>query len=237
MEIAMSRINRLILMIFSSVCFMSVGCAEGPFGGFAAVNPWMHKKWAEDEKFGPTFHRRLADLRGLRSGAARLEPAKKEEIAADMIRLLATEPNPVLRGEMVTVLGELGIPSVLPGLQTALNDTDRDVRIAACRAWGKAGNEAIPVLSELLERETEVDVRLAVIQELGRFPHEAAVTALGRALDDNDPAVQHLAVQSLKQSTGKELGDSVPAWRDYVQGREPQAPTSPSIVERITNWF
>lgn len=226
------------LITVAAVCLISVGCVEGPFGGFATVNPFIQRQWADDEKFGPTFHRRLADLQGLRSSAARLDPQKKEEIARDLAQLFSTESNPVLRAEMATIMGELGTPSILSALRMAIADADEDVRIAACRAWGKFSvNEALPVLTELMERETDVDVRLAAIAELGRYPGQAAVAILGHALDDNDPAVQHLAVQALKTSTGRDFGDSVPAWRDYVQGREPQMPRAPSLVERMTNWF
>lgn len=216
----------------------TAGCVEGPFGGMGRLNPLLRKKWEEDERFGPTFHRRLADLQGVRSSAAWLAPEKKQEIANDMARLFAAETNPVLRTEMVGILGELGIPSAFETMRLAVADADEDVRIAACHAWGKLGaNEAVPVLKELMEREADVDVRLAAIGELGHYPEQGALEILGQALDDNDPAVQYLAVQSLKTSTGRDFGDSVPAWREFVQGREPQAPPAPSIVERITHWF
>lgn len=220
-----------------SVWMLFPGCAEGPFGGLAPINPWMQKNFAADERYGPTFHRRLSDLRALRSAAGKLDAAKKAELAADLTRQLAAESNPVLRAEMVSVLGEIADASAAPGLTAALADPDKDVRINACRAWAKAGPAAIPLYTDLLAKEADVDVRLAAIRELGQFQDPAAVQALGQALEDNDPAVQHLAVQSLKTSTGRDLGDSVPAWRDFVQGREPQTPSGPSLVERITNLF
>ena len=233
----MACFSRLAVLLLLLQCALITGCADGPFGGFASVNPWIKSKWAEDEKFGPTFHRRLADLRALRGSAARLEGAKKEQIASEMARLLVSEQNPVIRSEMTGVLGEIGLPQAAPGLYVAVKDTDKDVRIAACQAWGRIGQASVPVLAELIDLESDVDVRLAAIRELGKFQDPVAVAALGKSLDDNDPAVQHLAVQSLKASTGRDLGDSVPAWRDFVQGREPQLPPSPSIVERINRWF
>jgi HEAT repeat protein len=139
---------------------------------------------------------------------------------------------------MAAILGELGTPSAAPTLQAAISDPDKDVRIAACCAWGKfSAQAAIPVFTGMMEREPDVDVRLAAIAELGRFPDQPAIAVLATALDDNDPAVQHLAVQSLKTSTGRDFGNSVPAWRDYVQGREPTPPSSPSLVQRMASWF
>lgn len=224
--------------LLSGVVFLCAGCVEGPFGGFPKMNPYLQRKWAEDEKFGPTFHRRLSDLQGVRDSAAQLDPQKKEQLANSISQEFSTETNSVLRAEMVGIFGELATPSVMPALQAAVQDADEDVRIAACHAWTKLGaNAALPVLTELMQRETDVDVRLAAIAELGKFQDPNAVSLLGEALDDNDPAVQHLAVQSLKTSTGRDFGESVPAWRDYVQGREPRIPPAPSFVERFYRWF
>lgn len=229
---------RQILCVVLALAGLVSGCVDGPFGGLPAINPWVQKDWARDERFGPTFYRRLTDLQGLRATVAKLDPPKKEEIVGDMARLLPREPNPVLRAEIVGVLGEAGIPTAIPSLETALGDSDKDVRISACRALAKTGGgTAVPILSGLMESETDVDVRLAAIRELGRFQDPAAVAALGRALDDENPAVQHLAVQSLKTASGRDYGDSVPAWREFVQGREPQVPAGPSLVERVTNLF
>jgi HEAT repeat protein len=226
------------LAVVALLCMTNAGCVDGPFGGFAAINPYIQRQWAEDEKFGPTFHRRFADLRGLKSSARRLEAQKREEIAADMTRLITTETNPVLRAEMVGIMGELGTVSTIPGLQTATSDPDKDVRIAACRAWSSLGPQnALPALTEVLDRETDVDVRLAALGELGQFQDPAAIAVLGKALDDHDPAIQQLAVESLKTATGRDYGNNVPAWRDFVQGQEPQLPKAPSLVKRLKNWF
>jgi HEAT repeat protein len=225
-------------LLFSALCLLATGCVDGPFGGLPAINPYLQHQWAKDEQFGPTFHRRLADFRGLRESAARLDLMKKELLANDLNRVLVTETNPVLRAEITGVLGELAIPATIEGLQAAVADTDKDVRIAACRAWSKLGpTQAIPVLTQMMDRESDVDVRLAIITELGRFQDQTVTAALGRALDDGDPAIQFLAVQSLKSSTGRDYGDSVPAWRDFVQGREPQPSRAPSLVQRMTSWF
>ena len=45
--------------------------------------------------------------------------------------------------------------------------------------------------------------------------------ALGEALADADPAMQYRAVLSLKQATGKDLGNSVDRWQQYVKGEQP----------------
>jgi hypothetical protein len=52
------------------------------------------------------------------------------------------------------------------------------------------------------------------------------------ALDDNDPA-SSFAVWLLKTATGRDYGDSV--LRDYIDGRDPAAPTQP--CPRVFDWF
>lgn len=167
-----------------------------------------------------------------------MSPEQKEKISADMAELVRGEPNPVLRAEAVSVVGELGILSGLPTLGAATQDADTDVRVAACRAWGRTGgNHGLAALVDIVQRDEDVDVRLAALTELAQFREQAAIEALGIALDDLDPAIQHRAVQSLKRATGLDYGDSVPRWREYVQGRQPEPAAPTSLVERLTNWL
>ena len=81
----------------------------------------------------------------------------------------------------------------------------------------------------------DADVRLAAAKALGETKNREAVAALGEALDDSDPAMQYRAVLSLKQVTGKDLGNDVNRWQQYVKG-EPPEPT-PSLAERIRRLF
>jgi HEAT repeat protein len=80
-----------------------------------------------------------------------------------------------------------------------------------------------------------MDVRLAAARALGETRSPAAVPALGEALSDTNPAMQYRAVQSLKMTTGQDLGDKVDRWQRYVKG-EPTGPP-PSLAERLGNMF
>ncbi|MFV1968017.1 MAG: HEAT repeat domain-containing protein [Pirellulaceae bacterium] len=214
------------------------GCADGPFAELAAWNPWIRREWLEDEDYAPTFHKRLAELRSLQASAAGLTPADQERFAQQALDLVATDPNPLLRAEAVRTLSRLPTPTVLPGLRIAARDADEQVRVAACQAWGQRGDaEALEALADILRRDEDLDVRIAATQELGRFRDPPAVSALGLALNDTDPALQYGAVESLKSSTGRDFGDSVPAWRDYVAGGTPEPARSPSVVERLRHFF
>ncbi|MBI2481698.1 MAG: HEAT repeat domain-containing protein, partial [Planctomycetia bacterium] len=117
---------------------------------------------------------------------------------------------------------------------------DAGVRIAACRAWGRRGGpEALDVLARTVSNDSDLDVRLAATTQLAKFQDRQSLEALAVALNDKDPALQHRAVQSLKSVSGRDYGDSVPAWRDYVEGRSPVLPEPPSIAERLRSltWF
>jgi len=218
--------------------FLLSGCADGPFAELAGWNPWLRREWREDEEYAPTFHQRLADLRAIQSNASRLSPAEQDRFVGEMLQLARNDPNPLLRAESVRTLSRFATPTVLPGLRLASRDENVYVRIAACEAWGQRGDmEALEALADIIRREEKLDVRIAATHQLGRFQDPAAISALGLALNDSDPALQYRAVQSLKSSTGRDFGDSVPAWRDYVAGRNPEPGRSPSVVERLSNFF
>ena len=59
------------------------------------------------------------------------------------------------------------------------------------------------------------------------------MTALVVALDDRDPALQYVGIQSMKSITGKDYGGDVESWRLVATGGDPPAPKAPSIAERI----
>jgi HEAT repeat protein len=91
-------------------------------------------------------------------------------------------------------------------------------------------------LAEALRNDVDGDVRLAAAGALGETKNPAAVAPLGEALADPDPAMQYRAVLSLKQTAGKDLGNSVERWQQYVKGELPAEPT-PSLADRFRRLF
>ena len=88
----------------------------------------------------------------------------------------------------------------------------------------------------MLRADVNPDVRLAAAKALGETKSPEAVPALGEALTDTDPAMQYRAVLSLQKVTGKDLGNDVGRWQQYVKGQQPTA-TSPSLAERFLRLF
>lgn len=195
-------------------------------------------QWEEDEKYGPTFHARLEELTSLREGAELLNQAEQAKVAQQLNQALADDPSPLYRAEVVRVLGALPTPVAEEGLRRAIEDDKSTVRIAACRAWAdRGGQEALQILSRVVGSDENLDVRIAATRGLANFSDPAAVRALGLALDDPDPALQHRAVQSLKEVTDKDFGNSIPEWRNFVRGEPVHRPEPPSIAETLRNLF
>ena len=73
---------------------------------------------------------------------------------------------------------------------------------------------------------------LTAAKALGGMKSPEAIQALTVALEDRDPAMQYVGVQSMKSITGKDYGPSVEAWRHVAAGQTPPPPQTPSIAER-----
>jgi HEAT repeat protein len=199
---------------------------------------WHQKQWMDDENYGPTMYRRLDELAAIRSNAEDLSEVEQERTARELMRPLSEDPSPLYRAQVVRTLGSLSTPVATDGLRLALQDDDSQVRIQACRAWTRHGGpEAVNALSHVLRTDADLDVRMAATRQLAEFRDPTAVSTLGLALDDADPAIQFRAMQSLKSITGKDFGNNVPAWRQYVKDGTYQPSDTPSIADRVREFF
>ncbi|MEX2173928.1 MAG: HEAT repeat domain-containing protein [Pirellulaceae bacterium] len=215
------------------------GCADGPVPEMRSLNPWVRKQWAEDEQFGPTYHRKVADLAALRSSAASLSPADQERIAQELAVRVKIETSPTMRVELVRALGELPTESARTALTESLSDENPKVRVVACKGLGqRPAAGTLETLGSVVASDTDLDVRIAAARELGKFKDPAAAQALRVALDENDAALQSVAMESLRGITGHaEYANSVPAWRDFLDGGNPAAPPTPSLAESLQKYW
>jgi hypothetical protein len=83
--------------------------------------------------------------------------------ATTLIRALVDGEQPALRAAAAEALGEIGVPTAVPALVTALGDEDRDVRTSAAAALGQVSDtSAVPALAAALgSGQHEVDRALA----------------------------------------------------------------------------
>lgn len=218
---------------------MLAGCQDGPIPENRILNPWARKQWEEDEKFGPTYYKRVEELAAIRARAAGLPEEERERLAQEVADVYGLEPSGAMRCELIRTLGYLPAAAAQPALEAALTDEDRDVRIAACQSWSRVqGEGALAALAKAAEEDEDKDVRLAAVRGLGQFPADEAKLALGKALEDNDPALQKVAIDSLKRTTGEDYGMSVPAWKEYLAGGNPTKPPGPTLAERLSwPWY
>jgi HEAT repeat protein len=94
----------------------------------------------------------------------------------------------------------------------------------------------VSLLAARFDSDASIDVRLKALKELGKLRDESAVPVLARALENADPAVQYRAVASLKEVSGRDLGDDVNLWRTWAA--DPKAPgTEWTIAEGFRRLY
>lgn len=181
---------------------------------------------------------RVAQIRQLALQAANADPQEQQRVAAQLAEAIRNEDDPMIRMEIVRAMGTVDAPLADRVLRAAVEDPSPEVRITAAEVWGRCGGkDAVEVLGQLLGSDLDIDVRLAAVRALGQIAEPSAVAVLGRVLDDPDPALQYRAVQSLKELTGKDLGNDVGRWQQYVRGELPADALRPSLAERLRQWF
>lgn len=181
---------------------------------------------------------KIAQLKKISAQASGCDAQTKQKIVGQLVTSIRSETDALIRAETIRTLGNYPDSSADSVLKAALNDPDADVRIAACEAWGKRGNaQAAELLAQSLSSDTSLDVRLAATRALGKTKNQQAVKALGDALSDTDPAMQYRAVLSLKEATGKDFGNSVDKWQQYVQDLKNSSGQTESMAERGNKVF
>jgi HEAT repeat protein len=215
-------------------CFLAPGAAGCTNCG-GLCNGWpFPKRVASDLPDVPSPAERIAALRELADEARRTPVEQKHQIARQLAEAIRTEEDPLIREEIIRTLGVYPGPGSDAVLRSALEDPEPEVRAVACEAWGARGDEeAVALLSGVLDGDLDTDVRLAAARALGQSRNSAAVAALGRGLEDKDPAIQYRCVLSLERVTGKDLGNDVNHWRQYVAGELPRSAAGASLAERL----
>ncbi|HEX3871112.1 MAG TPA: HEAT repeat domain-containing protein [Pirellulales bacterium] len=213
------------------------GCAQGPSWKMSDLS-WFNKKKKETEELGPKIAApadRVKAMQELAEKSKEMSQEEKERHAIELARGIQHEEDAILRQQVLRTLAVLPCPVTTAVLTAAVSDTDADVRVVCCDAWAHHGGpDAVKVLCGVLNSDTDLDVRLAAARALGVVGDKAAIETLGTALDDKDPAMQHRVIVSLHKITGKDFGDNVNTWRDYVHGGTPE---ELSVAEKLKRYF
>jgi hypothetical protein len=189
-------------------------------GGCAGWRPWKtNDKLAQvEEKYGPsadTRIKRLAERAKAVSASAAEQP--RIEFTQELVGMMLAEHDPRVRCSILTTAAAYDTAAATAICKGALEDPDDRVRTEACRVWGKrGGDEAVELLATRFRTDPELDVRLEALRRLGTLKDKDAIPVLARALEDGDPAVQYRAVASLKEVSGRDLGNDVNVWREWA---------------------
>ena len=221
--------------IRTSACVAIAAAAVGCANWRAKLDP--AKVAAEREKYGATADQRIEELAAAAARANRGSPAEQADYTHGLSKQLLAEHDPRVRAAMLAVAADFDTPAAVAICRGALEDPEPRVRMAACEAWRKRGGpEAVSLLGARVSADADIDVRLKAVRELGALEDKAAVPALARALEDPDPAIQFRAVTSLKQVSGRDLGDDVNAWRAWAADPNAEG-TEWSIAEEFRKLF
>jgi HEAT repeat protein len=207
----------------SSVSLCRVVClailATSMATGCASWSPWKRQEKAarDQEKYGFTADTRIKKL-AERSKVAKSGPEQGQlEFTQDLVRMMLEEHDPRVRGKILETAAEYDTASATAICKGAMQDPSDTVRIKACDVWAKRGGEdAVQLLATRFQTDADLDVRLRALKMLGELKDKQAIPVLARALEDSDPAVQYRAVASLKEVSGRDLGNDVNVWREWA---------------------
>ena len=207
--------------------------------GCASWSPWNHReKSARDqEKYGFTADTRIKKL-AERSKTVKSESNQNQlDFTQDLVRMMLEEHDPRVRSKILETASEYDTAAATAICTGAMQDPNEMVRIRACDVWAKRGGaEAVQLLATRFQTDADLDVRLRALKMLGELKDKQAIPVLARALEDGDPAVQYRAVASLKQVSGRDLGNDVNAWREWAA--DPEAHKAEwSIAEGFRRLF
>ncbi|MEX0643651.1 MAG: HEAT repeat domain-containing protein [Pirellulales bacterium] len=193
--------------------------------------------WPFSESDRTTYHTPAMRVDAVRQFAQRsthVDSLEQQKLTDQLARQIQIEPDPLVRLAVVETIAEFRTPLSQEVLEAGLSDDDEAVRIACCQALGGRGDAAsVPKLAAMLRSDQDMDVRLAATAALGKIKSPESMQALVAALDDRDPAMQYVGVQSMKSVTGKDYGPNVEAWRQVATGGTSLPPEVPSIARRI----
>ena len=223
----MIRHNIAIIFAFITIGLLT-GCAEGPLWRMGKYTPWAQNQWAEEEQIANTLFAQKKDITAKVDAAVGAPVEQQQEVAFELSEIASRNSILLLRLHAVSQLGRLKCPAAADALANAAQDSNFDVRLAAIKAFEKLpASTAIPNLQQLVDSDTNIDVRLAATRALGNFSGPRAVSAIGLALNDSDPALQLRAAESLQAITGQSFGRDIPAWQQYVS----QLPSDGGVAE------
>lgn len=200
-----------------------VGCGDTDKGGqdFDAIIPTLLEKVS-----GPNPELTAAELFDTTTPDARryaIEQLSRKKwglqgVYLKAYRVLATDPDDMVRAQAVAACGKSKDPSVADVVISGTRDKATVVRIAATQAlvdWKLPAS--VDSLLDRLKIDPEAQVRVNCAKSLSGYPDPKVYRALIDAMDDQDVAVIHFAWNSLKHTAHVEMPKDSKIWLNWYQ--------------------
>lgn len=195
-----------------------------------------YRGWPYPEHDRTSFHTpsmRIDTINQFASRSDGTDSQEQRDYTDQLARQIQIEPDPIVRQAIIRATAEFRTPLAYQIVEAGLRDESTYVRTATCEALGKrAEARSVAALGRAVREDEDQDVRLAAVEALGKIKDPSAMSAVAAALEDRDPAMQFVGVQSMKSITGKDYGPDVDTWRQVAAGQNIPEPT-PTIAERI----
>lgn len=219
-----NRSPRMVLglLALSLLSSASSGCAKGALWRLGYLSPQARQQWADEEKIAKSWPTVRSEMSALVDQAKASSPADQQRVAARLAEMIQKDDRVLVRLHATQLLGELTPAVAMSAVAAATQDRESDVRVAACRAYGKMQTEdALTQLNSIMQRDEQPDVQIAAVRAMGQFKTPRAAQLLKYALESEQPAMQLAAADSLKSITGQKFGNDIPKWQEHVASLGP----------------
>ncbi len=214
---------RVFIVLLIGTLLQSIGCHSRPIVHWSWLNLDAWKEWRDDDRYMTTWHEKETFLEDLRHEADSLPLKEQRQHATALSAQIKEEQVPVVRRELVRTLARFHVVESEAGLRTAMGDSDPDIRMVACKAWGtRPGETAKTVLLTAIRSDEDTDVQAAALRALGNFQGQDSFNELRKALESRDPVVQYAGIQGLRKMTGEDWGEDPETWISGLEGKEPE---------------
>jgi len=230
--------GRFVIGLVVTLSLTTVGCHDGPLYALKVANPYFSmNEWKKDDALGVTDHERRKQLVVLADTIESMPAEKQQFWSAQLDKMIGSDSSAEMRRLAVQAAGNLSVGSAVPLIEKGLDDGSIKVRMEACKALARRGDEdSARMLVSAYGSETSEDVRHAALTALASHEHPLALNTLKTALADRNPATRHLAVQSLRDVTGKDYGDDPKVWIAALDGT-PTPEIETRIADRVRDLF
>lgn len=217
------------LFVYFAPLMVLTGCQSGSFLGQKTTKLELPPGVVLPQEKIETWRTLVKSVKDSQSASA---------ASSQLLQAFKSEDDPQMRVELLRIAGALPAEACWPLVETGLQDADPNVQIEACRLAAKSkATQTIDRLADLAQGATDQDVRQAAIKALGQFRDPAAAAVLGKVLHDRNPAIQYLAIRSLRDTTGQDFGYDIAKWQAYLEGQHPSSQTSEAIATRNSRQF